>query len=67
MANLNIAVGRYAQIGQPLFGLADLRHWYMVTNFRETFLESLSPGDPVDVFLVTYPGHTFRGVVQGIG
>lgn len=67
VANLNIAVGRYAQIGQPLFGLVDLRHWYVVANFRETFLESLRPGAPADVFLMAYPGRTFQGVVQGIG
>lgn len=67
VANLNIAVGHYAQVGQPLFGLVDTRHWYVIANFRETYLNSIQIGAETDVFLTAYPRHTFRGVVQGVG
>lgn len=67
VANLNIAVGRYAQVGQPLFGLLDTRKWYVIANYRETYLKSIRPGAVVDVFLMAYPGHSFRGVVEGVG
>lgn len=67
VANLNIAVGQYAQAGQPIFALVNLNQWYVVANYRETFLESLRPGLPADVFLMAYPGQTFRGTIQGVG
>ena len=65
--NLNIAVGEYANPGKEVFSLVDDRAWYVMANFRETFLESIRPGDPAEVYLLAYPGRRFRGTVQGIG
>ena len=67
VTNLNIAVGEYARQGQQVFALVDNRAWYVMANFRETFLASIRPGMPADVYLISYPGRRFRGVVQGIG
>ena len=67
VTNLNIAVGEYARQGQQVFALVDNRAWYVMANFRETFLASIRPGMVADVYLVSYPGRRFRGVVQGIG
>ena len=67
VTNLNIAVGEYARQGQQVFALVDNRAWYVMANFRETFLASIRPGMAADVYLVSYPGRRFRGVVQGIG
>ena len=67
VTNLNIAVGEYVQPGQKLFALVDDRIWYVVANYKETYLLSIQPGMAVDVFLAPYPGKHFRGEVQGIG
>ncbi len=67
VTNLNIAVGEYARQGQQVFALVDNRSWYVMANFRETYLGSIRPGMPAEVYLVSYPGRRFRGVVQGIG
>ncbi|SMF95076.1 membrane fusion protein, multidrug efflux system [Methylomagnum ishizawai] len=67
VTNLNTAVGEYVQPGQKLFALVDDRDWYVVANYKETYLEHIQPGMAVDVFLVPYPGQRFRGEVQGIG
>jgi membrane fusion protein, multidrug efflux system len=67
VTNLNIAVGQYANRGKEVFALVDDGAWYVMANFRETFLESIRPGDPAEVYLLAYPGRRFRGVVQGIG
>ncbi len=67
VANLNISAGEYAREGQPLFALVDTRVWYVVANFRETFLPSIHPGQDVDVYLMAYPHQRFRGTVEGIG
>jgi membrane fusion protein, multidrug efflux system len=67
VTNLNIAVGEYAREGQQLFALVDDRVWYVLANFRETYMPSIKPGMEADVYLFTAPGRRFRGVVQGIG
>jgi membrane fusion protein, multidrug efflux system len=67
VTNLNIAVGEYARQGQQVFALVDRRHWYVMANFRETFLDAIRPGMTADVFLPAYPDRHFHGVVQGTG
>jgi membrane fusion protein, multidrug efflux system len=39
----------------------------VLANFRETYMPSIKPGMEVEVYLLTYPGRPFRGVLQGIG
>jgi multidrug efflux system membrane fusion protein len=67
VTNLNIAVGEYARQGSQVFALVDNRAWYVLANFRETYMPSIKPGMTAEVYLLTYPGRPFRGVVQGIG
>ena len=67
VTNLNIAVGQYANKGQDVFALVDDRQWYVMANFRESFLRSIEPGMEADVYLLSYPTRHFRGRVQGIG
>ncbi|HKD70201.1 MAG TPA: biotin/lipoyl-binding protein [Candidatus Binataceae bacterium] len=67
VTNLNIAVGQYANEGKDVLTLVDNRIWYVIANFRETFLSHIRPGMSVEVFLLSYPNQRFRGHVQGIG
>lgn len=67
ITNLNIAVGQYANQGQEVFALIDDRQWYVMANFRESFLAHIRPDMPVDVYLISYPQRRFRGRVQGLG
>ena len=67
VTNLNIAVGEYARQGQQVFALVDDRAWYVMANFRETYMASIRPGMVAEIYLMSYPGRRFRGVVQGIG
>jgi len=67
VTNLNTREGEYTKAGTQLFALVDDRHWYAIANFKETYLQSIKPGQEADVFLVGYPGKRYRGVVTGIG
>ena len=67
VTNLNIAVGEYARQGQQVFALVDDRAWYVLANFRETYVGVIKPGMVAEVYLMSYPNRRFRGVVQGIG
>lgn len=67
VTNLNISVGEYANQGQQVFALVDNSRWYVMANFKETYLESIKTGMRVKVYLIAYPGKEFLGTVQGIG
>ncbi len=67
VTNLNIAVGQYANEGKDVLNLIDNRVWYVVANFRENFLGNIKPGMTAQVYLLSYPNHPLRGIVQGVG
>lgn len=64
--NLNISVGAYASVGVPIFSLLDLRHWYVLANFREGEIRHFTTGSTAEVYLMSAPNHRFAGKVQGI-
>jgi membrane fusion protein, multidrug efflux system len=65
VTNLNIAKGAYTRQGEEVFALVDDRTWYVVADFRETYMSEIRPGMEVEVYLLAYPGRRFRGVVEG--
>jgi multidrug efflux system membrane fusion protein len=67
VTNLNIAIGDYAMEGRQVFALVDRRNWYVIGNFRETYLHDMRPGMAAQVYVLNYPRRAFRGEVQGIG
>ncbi|MEE2907918.1 MAG: biotin/lipoyl-binding protein [Planctomycetota bacterium] len=67
ISNLNIARGEYANQGVQIFTIVDDSRWYVLANYRETFLKRIEPGMVADVWLLACPGQTLRGVVQGVG
>ncbi len=67
VTNLNIAEGQYANEGREVVSLIDDRKWYVIANFRETFLSHIQPGMAAEVFILAYPNKRFRGRVQGVG
>lgn len=58
-----VVAGDVAQIGQPLFGLTDIKNIWVTANLEETKVEHLKPGDPVDIHIDAYPDRTFNGTV----
>jgi multidrug resistance efflux pump len=67
VTNLNIAAGQYANEGKQVVSLVDDRNWYVMANFRETFLGRIRPGMEAEVFLLGFPNVRFRGRVEGVG
>lgn len=60
-----VEVGQRVQPGQPLLAIVDNQYW-VVANFKETQLEDMQPGEPVEVKLDAFPHHTFIGRVDSI-
>jgi membrane fusion protein (multidrug efflux system) len=55
--------GNFIQMGQPVLNLVT-EDLYVTANFKETQLTHLSPGQPVDIAVDTFPGLTFKGRVD---
>lgn len=58
-----VVAGDVAQIGQPLFGLTDIKNIWVTANLEENKVEHLQTGDPVEIHIDAYPDRTFTGSV----
>ncbi|MBD2197791.1 MULTISPECIES: HlyD family secretion protein [Calothrix] len=61
----NVEVGNRVQVGTPLMAIVDNGYW-VVANFKETQLNKMQPGQPVEVKLDAFPNHQFTGRVDSI-
>lgn len=67
IAELSLQPGSTARAGTPLFALVCTDKFWVDANFKETQLERIKPGQPVDIRLDMYPGRHFAGRVETIG
>lgn len=58
-----VVAGDVAQIGQPLFGLTDVKNIWVTANLEETKVGPLQSGDPVEIHIDAYPDRTFTGSI----
>jgi membrane fusion protein (multidrug efflux system) len=61
----NVEVGSYVQIGQILFSIVPREVW-VTANFKETQLQKMYIGQPVEISVDAYPDRKFRGHVDSI-
>jgi len=57
--------GAFVQVGQSLLAIVPHAVW-VVANFKETQLELMRTGQPVDIKVDAYPHHDFTGHVDSI-
>ena len=67
VTNLNTNVGAFVKTGDNLFSIVQNTEWWVMANFLETEVEQIRVGQEVAVYIYAYPGHRFKGTVQGIG
>jgi membrane fusion protein (multidrug efflux system) len=66
IAELSLQPGSTARAGTPLFALVCTDKFWIGANFKETQLERIKPGQPVDIRLDMYSGRLFEGRVETI-
>ena len=62
----NIVTGQYVQPGQTLFTIVADSTFWIVANFKETQLDKMQVGQPVDIKLDAYPELDVRGRVASL-
>jgi membrane fusion protein, multidrug efflux system len=65
VTKLTAAKGGYAAVGQALMMFVPREVW-ITANFKETQLDLMRPGQPVDIGIDAYPDRTFKGRVDSI-
>jgi membrane fusion protein (multidrug efflux system) len=65
VVNLSGAVGQYAQAGTNLTMFVPDEIW-VVANYKETQLDRMRPGQPVDLEIDAYPERAFRGHLDSV-
>src|SRR5215471_18515435 len=63
IAHKNVAVGDYVQLGQNLMALVPLKVW-VTANFKETQLDYMRVGQPVEIRIDSYPDKVFHSHVD---
>jgi membrane fusion protein (multidrug efflux system) len=63
VARKNVATGDYVQVGQNLMAMVPSAMW-ITANFKETQLDLMRTGQPVDIRIDAYPEKTFHGHVD---
>jgi membrane fusion protein (multidrug efflux system) len=61
----SVEEGMYIQVDEQLLSIVPTDVW-VTANFKETQLDRIRPGQPVDIDVDAYPGRTLHGEVQSI-
>ncbi len=61
-----LRVGQYVQAGTQLMAVVPLDAVYVIANFKETQLTHVRAGQPVELRIDSFRGHTLRGHVDSL-
>jgi membrane fusion protein, multidrug efflux system len=64
VAMKNVDPGKYVQPGQPVLALVDVKNTWIIANFKETQVEKMKVGQPVEIEADAYPGVIFKGHID---
>jgi membrane fusion protein, multidrug efflux system len=64
VGNKGVQVGQYVKVGTQLMAIVPLPQVYVVANFKETQLENMRQGQPVEIAIDAYPHQTLVGTVE---
>ena len=59
--------GQYVLSGQSLCAVVDEQHLWVTAHFKETQLQDIQPGQPVQIQVDAYPDLEMKGVVRSYG
>jgi membrane fusion protein, multidrug efflux system len=62
----NIQLGRYVTAGMPVFSVVDDMTPWVDANPKETEITWLRPNQKVDIYVDSFPDHTFHGTVHSV-
>lgn len=67
VTNVTLRAGNIVAANQPLFALISDEEFWADSNFKETEMEGIKPGQLATIVTDLYPKHQFKGIVDSIG
>jgi membrane fusion protein (multidrug efflux system) len=62
----SVNVGDTVQVSQPLMAIADQRHLWVTANLKETQINNVRVGQPVEIHVDAFPHRVFTGKVESV-
>ena len=62
----NIQLGRFVPAGTPVFSVVDLDNPWVDANPKESDFTYVTVGQPVDLYVDSFPDHTFKGTIGSL-
>ena len=62
----SVNVGDMVSVGQPMLAIASTTGLWVVANLKETQIDNVRVGQPVEIKVDAFPGRTFTGKVQSV-
>jgi membrane fusion protein (multidrug efflux system) len=66
ISSLNLQPGNVVTADKDTFVLVCNNRYWVDANYKETQLEHIRPGQPVDILVDMYPNHHFKGAVENV-
>lgn len=66
LSQVTLRVGDIVHQGQTIFSMIEQQNYWVEANFKETQLQRIRVGQPVEITLDMYPGQPLKGVVESI-
>jgi membrane fusion protein (multidrug efflux system) len=63
---LNLEKGQFIQAGQTLFTIVNTSDFWVVANFKETQIEYLKEGKPVNIYVDGFPDIVIKGTIASL-
>ncbi len=67
VVGLKTSVGQFTTTGHSIFTLINTTKWYVIANFRETEIGTITPGETTQVYILSNPSKRFQGKIESIG
>jgi multidrug resistance efflux pump len=66
VSNLQLSIGTYVNVGEPIMSFVDANNWWILANFKENSIGRIRPGQNAEVSIALYPGKIFKAKVESL-
>lgn len=66
ISNLQLSLGTYVNVGEPVMSFVDAKNWWILANFKENSMSRIRPGQNAEVSIALYPGKIFKAKVESL-
>ena len=66
VSNLQLSIGAYVNVGEPVMTFVDAKNWWIVANFKENSISRIRKGKEAELSMALYPGKIFKAKVESL-